>query len=256
MGDSSFRLNAKTSGNGAITYSSSDNSVVIAAQNTGKITIVGTGTATVTITASQTKNYNEATKTVEILVLPKNVTSVKQISSTTSSVKISWNKIAGASGYEIYRYSTTQEEYKKIKTINSGSITSFVNYKLSPGKTYKYKIRSFVEKDSKKYYGNFSSAGTTATKPKSTSITKMKFTIGARGWVDIKYKKVSCTGYEILYANNPKFQRGTYYRTKNTSYSIMENSSGTFYAKVRPYKTCGNKVYYGSWSKVNKVKSI
>lgn len=255
MGDSSFRLNAKTSGNGAITYSSSDTSVVIAAQNTGKITIVGTGTATITITASQTKNYNEAKKIVEILVLPKNITSLKQISSTTSSIKLSWNKIPGASGYEIYRYSSTQEEYKKIKTISSGSITSFVNNKLSPGKTYNYKVRSFVQKGSKKYYGNFSSAKATATKPKRTSITKMKFTVGARGWVDIKYKKVSCTGYEILYAKNSKFRKGTYYRTKKTSYGIMENSAGTFYAKVRPYKTCGGKVYYGSWSKAKKVKS-
>lgn len=256
IGDKAFRLNATTSGNGAITYSSSDTSVVIAAQNTGKITIVGMGTATVTITASETKNYNEAKKTVEIVVLPKNVTNLKQSSSTTSSIKLSWSKISGASGYEIYRYSPTQEEYKRIKIINSGKTSSFVNSKLSSGKTYKYKIRAFVKKGSKKYYGNFSTAKSTATKPKKTSITKMKFLIGARGSVNIKYKKVSCTGYEILYAKNSKFKGGTRYRTKKTSYSIMENSSGTFYAKVRPYKTCGGKVYYGSWSKAKKVKSI
>jgi hypothetical protein len=254
MGDSAFRLNAITSGDGAISYSSSDESVAIVAQNTGKVTITGVGTATITVTAAQTNSYNQATKDIEIKVLPKQVTGLKQSSTTTSSLKLSWSKVAGASGYEVYRYSPTQEKYYKIKTINSGNTTSFKDSKLSSGKTYKYKVRAFTNVGSDKYYGDYSSAKSTATKPAKTSITKMKFLIGARGWVDIKYKKVSCTGYEIRYAKNSKFRNSVLYDTKSSSYSIMENTADICYAKVRAYKICGDKVYYGSWSKAKHVK--
>lgn len=250
-----FRLNAITSGDGAITYSSSDESIAIAAKNTGKITTKGVGTATITITAAQTDNYNQTTEKVKITVLPKKLTGLKDKSVTTSSINISWNKVKDASGYEVYRYSPTQEEYKKIKTITSGSTTSFKNTKLSAGKTYKYMVRAYTKIGSKKYYGELSSAKTTTTKPKKTKITKLQFKAYVRGSVYIKYKKVSCTGYEIYYANNKKFKNFDYYSTKSNWYNIMENSRGTYYVKVRPYKICDGKLYYGAWSKTKHIKS-
>ena len=442
-GDEPFRLNAVTSGDGAITYSSSNESVVIAAANTGKITIVGTGRATVTVTAAQTENYNEAVETVEIIVLPgkatevnpgttsgssvqiawgqvdgasgyevyrysetqeeylkiddipsggtttytdvnvskgktynykirayfkddatiiygefspvitavtmpdqptglkqdkvttssiklswnavagaagysvyryssnqgeyvligsvsggsttytdtklspgknyyysvraytKNgtttlygeysnvlttitgvakVTGLKQSATKTTSLKLSWSKVSGASGYEVYRYNSSQRAYKKVKTITSGSTTSFNNTKLSAGKIYKYKVRAYVNSGSKKYYGEFSSVKSTATKPKKTKITKMKISIGARAWLDIKYKKVACTGYEIEYTDVKSFSFAYIEYSKSPKFSSMINSGKYWYAKVRPYTVADGETYYGSWSKVKRVK--
>ena len=251
-----FRLNAITSGDGAITYSSSDESVAIAAKNTGKITTKGVGTATITITAAQTDNYNQTTEKVKITVLPKKLTGLKDKSVTTSSINLSWNKVKDASGYEVYRYSPTQEEYKKIKTITSGSTTSFKNTKLSAGKTYKYMVRAYTKIGSKKYYGEFSSAKTTTTKPKKTKITKMTSYLNVRGssWITVKYKKVACTAYEIKFADNKKFRYAHSVFSNNNSGGLVINGSRYWYAKVRPYKEFNGKTYYGSWSKVKRVK--
>ncbi len=73
FGDAAFSLNAKTSGNGVLSYSSSRLGVATA-DNNGKVTIKGAGTATITITATETATYAPATATVEITVNPKKIT--------------------------------------------------------------------------------------------------------------------------------------------------------------------------------------
>ena len=65
--DSSFSLNASTSGDGELTYSSDDTSVVTVDEE-GNVTIVGTGEATVTVTAAETSTYYEAQAQTTITV--------------------------------------------------------------------------------------------------------------------------------------------------------------------------------------------
>lgn len=249
--DSSFSIKAISSGDGSITYKSSNTTVAEIDENSGEVTINGAGTTTITITATQTNNYNEASKNVQITVAPEQVTDLKQTSSKTTSVKFSWSKVAGASGYEIYRYNSGS--YKKIATITSGNTTSFTNSKLSAGKIYKYKVRAYM--NSSNIYGSFSSVLQTATKPNKTKISSFRFLIGARSWVDVKYKKVSCTGYEIKFATKKsKLNSAKTYKTSKTKYSVMVNRGTIWYAKVRPYVKCGSKTYYGSWTSAKKSK--
>lgn len=62
-----FSLGASTSGDGKLTYKSSDTSVVTV-NSSGKCTLKGVGTATITVTAAQTNACNEAAATVKITV--------------------------------------------------------------------------------------------------------------------------------------------------------------------------------------------
>ena len=55
-------------GDGAITYSISDQSVATINANTGKLTLVAAGTATVTATAAETANYKKGTATYSLTV--------------------------------------------------------------------------------------------------------------------------------------------------------------------------------------------
>ena len=41
---------------------------------------------------------------------------------------------------------------------------------------------------------------------------------------------------------------------KTTSKKIKVPSKGTYYVKVRVYKTVDGKTYYGAWSKSKKIK--
>lgn len=66
-GDPTFSLNAKTNGDGTLSYRSNNEDVVKVDKN-GKVSIVGAGSATVFVTASETGEYSQVTRTVGITV--------------------------------------------------------------------------------------------------------------------------------------------------------------------------------------------
>ncbi|MCD7837962.1 MAG: DUF2272 domain-containing protein [Clostridiales bacterium] len=77
-----FSLGASTSGDGKLTYKSSDTSVVTV-NSSGKCTMKGVGTATITVTAAQTGTYSKATAKVNITVY----TTAKTLSYSSSYKK-------------------------------------------------------------------------------------------------------------------------------------------------------------------------
>lgn len=64
------------------------------------------------------------------------ITSVRKASQT--SVRVSWKKVAGATGYAVYRSGTKNGSYRKVATV--GSAQSFADKNLKRGKTYYYKV--------------------------------------------------------------------------------------------------------------------
>jgi len=253
-GDAAFRLNAITSGNGKITYASSDESVVIAAKNTGKISIMGPGTAKVTVTASEVTNYNKATKTVNITVLPQKVTGLKQKSYATNSVTLSWARVPKAQGYEIYRYNEYQEEFVKIKTITSGKTVSFKNSALSAGKVYQYKVKAYVKSGSKTIYGAYSSVFKGHTKP---AVPTLKVKATAKGKATLTWKNVEGeNGYEVYYSTKKTsgFKKLNYKANVKKSTLSGFKSKKTYYFKVKAYKKVNGKNVYSDYSKVVSVK--
>lgn len=67
-GAGSFTLGAYTTGDGNLSYSSSDSNVVTV-NRYGTVTVVGTGTATITVTASRTAQYARGTKMITVNVI-------------------------------------------------------------------------------------------------------------------------------------------------------------------------------------------
>ncbi len=71
---------------------------------------------------------------------------------TVSSVRLSWPKVKGAAGYEIYRAASKNGTEKKIKKVKS-STTSFKDTGLQAGKTYYYRVVSFKKVNGSKVSG-------------------------------------------------------------------------------------------------------
>ncbi len=71
-------------------------------------------------------------------------------------VKLSWNKVAGASGYRIYRSKSKSSGFSKIKTITSGSKLTYTKTTARKVKYY-YKIRAYRTVNGKKVWGAYSS---------------------------------------------------------------------------------------------------
>jgi hypothetical protein len=108
--------------------------------------------ASVTTNKTTTSGYS---KVKSAKCVPAKPAGVKAASSTKNQVKVSWNKVSGASGYEIYR-KEKNGEYKKIKTITNGSTVTYTDKSAKSGKTYTYKIRAYRTVDSKKVYSSYS----------------------------------------------------------------------------------------------------
>ena len=67
-GDSSFTNAATTTGDGTITYTSSNKSVATVNSNSGLVSIVGEGSTTITATASSTDNYTSGSASYTLIV--------------------------------------------------------------------------------------------------------------------------------------------------------------------------------------------
>ncbi len=87
VGDKKFSLKAKTSGNGKLTYKTSNKKIVTVSKN-GYVSIVGEGTAKVTISASETNTYKKASKTVQIIVKPKKISTGISFSGTDETYAV------------------------------------------------------------------------------------------------------------------------------------------------------------------------
>ncbi len=72
-----------------------------------------------------------------------------------NKVKLTWKKVSGASGYEIYM-KTGKGSFKKIKNITKGKTVSFTKSGLKKRMTYCFRIRTYKTVGKAKVYGTYS----------------------------------------------------------------------------------------------------
>ncbi len=72
-------------------------------------------------------------------------------------MRVSWKRIKGVSGYEIYRSTKKSKGYQKIRTAGRVSITSYTNKKLASKTKYYYKVRAYKVVNGRKIYSSYSS---------------------------------------------------------------------------------------------------
>lgn len=81
-------------------------------------------------------------------------TALKSAKVKGKKVTLKWNKVQGASGYEIYS-KTGKGKWKLVKTVRNGSKTSY-KLKGKAGKKYTYRVRAFQKVENKVIYGQYS----------------------------------------------------------------------------------------------------
>lgn len=103
------------------------------------------------------KVYSSFTSVMSTTPVPATPTNVKLVKKKTGTIQFTWNKVNGASGYEVYRTSSKDSPYKLTKTTTS---LHFINSGLSKKKTYYYKVRAYKIVGKKKIYSKFSTVYT------------------------------------------------------------------------------------------------
>lgn len=159
-----------------------------------------------------------------------------------TTAKVTYKKVTNAKKYYIYR-SINNGKYKKIATTKK---TSYVDKKLKAGKYYKYKIRAI---NSKKVttYSNTKSIGALnyKTKIKVSASMSDANTIKLR----ILKKPVGAVGFQVIYANNPRYIGAKKITTKSTTIYLKNILSGYSYSiKVRAYNIVKGKRVYTKWT--------
>lgn len=160
----------------------------------------------------------------------------------SKSLKIKWNKLPDADGYEVYCYNTKSKKYEKIKTTSK---TSFTHEDLKAGVKNSYKVRGYMKANGKKIKGKYSSVLTACTAP--SKVKNVKAGSATKTTLAVKWSKVkNADGYtvEISGAGLNKTVA-----TNKTSYTFTGLTKNTKYTvKVRAYIACGGKNRYGAYS--------
>ncbi len=186
-------------------------------------------------------------------VLPAPSFSVTSVDYRTN--KVSWKKVSGASGYRIYRSTSRNGKYSKVKTITSSSTTSWKNTGLKAGKAYYYKIRAYRTISGKRHYGTVSGSNEHIARPKNPTFTLKKK--GRRVTVTLK-KNSKLTGYVIYrQRGNGKWKKVktvTVNGRRGATYARNLSRGKTYSFKVRAYKKVSGKRVYSLYSSVKKKK--
>ncbi len=190
-------------------------------------------------------------KTLYFTINPAKTAKITATASTTS-IKLTWSKVAGATGYRVYSYNPATKKYTALKTLSS---TSYTVSKLSSGNEYTYCVKAYTNTGKKIIWGG-NKLIETATNP--AAVTLSSVTSANAGKAVLKWKQTPASGYQIYVSTS---KNGTYKKvvtlSKSTtlSYTASSLKSGsTCYFKVRAYVKTGDGVHYGAFGNVKSVR--
>jgi hypothetical protein len=86
-----------------------------------------------------------------VIGVPANFKAVK---ASSTSIKVSWSAVAGATGYQVYLATSSTGASVLLKSVTT---TSFTDTKLTKNKTYYYKVRAYKTISGKSIMGSFTS---------------------------------------------------------------------------------------------------
>ncbi len=201
------------------------------------------GKATVTIKG--TGAYKGTIKKT-FKIVPK-ATTISKISPLTTGLKLTWKKVAGVTGYQVYRGST------KIATVKGDAAVTYSDAKAKTnGTKYTYKVYAYQTVDGTTYKAS-ASANKSAyflKKPTISSLTNKATTKMVAEWT----KNTKATGYEIQYSTSSSFASPTTVKITDATTvtkTITKLTKGkTYYVRIRAYKGTS----YSAWSAKKSVK--
>lgn len=198
-----------------------------------------------------------------VAYMPSTVIFTNVYSNSSNRVRLLWEEVKGAHGYQIWRKSAG-EDYRVVKTLgdrgneltnDQGEVTAYSNTGLEAGKTYTYRMRAFAIQDGKKIYGVYSDETEVVVMPEAPilKVSSPKTGRAALSWNAIE----GASGYQIWRAEKEK---GSYSIVKSitdskvTSYTNSGLESGkTYYFKIRAYINTEGKKTFGEYSQVQGI---
>lgn len=183
------------------------------------------------------------------IILPEKIASVSIKKSSATSAVISWSTASKVSGYEILKFDSAKNAYVHLTHV-SNSQTSYKVSSLKNSTAYYYQVRAYKTVNDKNYYGEVGNTVFTFIKP---SKVKLKSVTLSKTTLNVEWKKVNCSGYEITYTTDRKFKKGLkkvkIKNPKTVKKAIKKlKKNKKYYVKVRAYTDYNGVRYYGDRS--------
>lgn len=183
------------------------------------------------------------------IILPEKIASVSIKKSSATSAVISWSAASKVSGYEILKFDSAKNAYVHLTHV-SNSQTSYKVSSLKNSTAYYYQVRAYKTVNDKNYYGEVGNTVFTFIKP---SKVKLKSVTLSKTTLNVEWKKVNCSGYEITYTTDSKFKKGLkkvkIKNPKTVKKAIKKlKKNKKYYVKVRAYTDYNGVRYYGDRS--------
>ncbi len=196
---------------------------------------MGKYTVTVTFkgnyTGSKQLNFTISTKA------PAKVTATQ----TTDQIKLSWDKVSGATGYRIFYKSGSS--WKVL--VSSTTATSYTVSKLKAGTKYTFAVRPYVKVGSNVIWSPYTECATATKTVKPSKVTAKQ----TASTITLSWPQVSgATGYRIYYKSGSTWKT-LVSSTTATSYTVKNLKAGAKYTfAVRPYTNNGSTVVWSDYT--------
>lgn len=172
-------------------------------------------------------------------------TKITKATQNTNSIKISWNKVSGATGYRVYKYNPDTDKFVKLGDTTSTSATI---KNLAAGTKYKFKVVAYIDTDFGKVGGALSAEYETATKPEAPQLnltSTVKNTVAFK-WTDVEGE----SGYQAYYSTEADGEYallGTVKADRTSSSRAIFTSGQTYYFRIRAFVKTANGNVYGEY---------
>ena len=194
---------------------------------------------------------------IDTYTAPISKLTLKHSARTANALKVSWNKVKTATGYQVQISTKDGKKWDKYYTLEAGT-TVYTFKNLAAGNAYKFRVRFYITApDGKNYFSPWSSTLTSPTLPSGTSITKL--TPAKKAFTAQWKKNAAVNGYQVQYSLKSNFSGAKTITVKSpkTLKAVAKklNAGKYYYVRIRTYKTISKVNYFSAWSKTYKVKT-
>lgn len=212
--------------------------------NTYTVSKLASGTSyKFAVKAYKTVNGKEITSSsfpmvIATTLLPT-VTGFRTSAISPTAVKLTWNKVSGATGYIVYKYDNSKKTWVRVAKTKTTANTYTVS-KLASGTSYKFAVNPYKTVSGKEV--------TSSSFPTVTAITKLPAVVNGtttvgKNSVKLTWKKTTgATGYIVYKYDNSKKTWVRVSKTGSLNYLVKNLKSNTNYKfAVKAYKNVSGK---------------
>ena len=199
------------------------------------------------------------------------------VENVSNGIKVTWDPVAGAAGYVIYRraWSSTTNGWTEFKRWNNTTETTYIdgtdaNHKVYAGSRYQYGVKAYFESRTDPVSGaviggnvgdnfNLGMVGPLKTTVRITTRKLVQVRPGSKQ-MTVKWEaSKNFTGYQIQYATDSAFtqnQNAIKIGDPTTYWTTIKGlkSNTTYYVRIRSYHEFEGMTYFGEWSNVLNCK--